>query len=661
MTRPSIVLSSRELFPFAGGGIGAYIAQLARVLAPVADVTILTAGWYAERHRELEAVDDPRVDYGGARVAFVAVPEPADHGEFYSHMHLYSHRVLVALRALFPDGGPDLVEFSDYLGEGFVPTQARRGGDPFLADTLLALRLHTSSEMANVLNGHLHRDFEARMHRDLERRALVDADVLVDCGGDIRGAYERFYAGVPLAPRVGIRYPLDRSHPTALPQLPDGGPLRMIYVGRCERRKGVQDLIAALSAFTADWRLTILGGDTDTAPLGHSMRRTLELQAAGDHRVTFLENLPRAEVPGCVVAHDVLVTPSRWECWPYVVLESMAAGVPVIACPVGGLTELVAPGVTGELTTATGVDALMETLGAAVANPAAFRAGRDPAAVRARALALSDPDGIRGAYLELIARPPRRVAPRASRVPPSEPVPLVSVVIPYYGLPRYVEEAVRSALAQTHSRIEVIVIGDGAFTPEDIVLAELATRYPIRVLAQANGGLGAARNFGIDQSRGRYVVPLDADNVLEPSFVARGVELLEVREDLHYVTSWSRYVHEDGTAFTPPAEGYRPVGNWSALVDERNVAGDATAVLRKRLFDRHRFSEDLTSYEDWALYRELAHAGLHGHVIPEMLWRYRVREDSMLRDVGLRREERLLAELDALIREKEVAWVSTNG
>ncbi|MCW3039635.1 MAG: glycosyl transferase group 1, partial [Solirubrobacterales bacterium] len=286
--RPQIVLSSRELFPFLGGGIGVYVAQAARALASVADVTILTASWYAEKYEELTAAGDPRVDFGGARLAFVEVPVPADHGEFYSHMHLYSHRVLERLRELFGQSGPDLVEFSDYLGEGFVATQARRGGDPFLADTTIAVRVHTTAEICNVLNGCLGSDFESRISRDLERRALREADVVVYSGGDIYGTYERFYGRENLAPPRRIRYPMAWPEPAPVAPVLTDGPLRMIYVGRCERRKGVQDLIAALTAFTADWRLTVLGGDTPTAPLGASMRRTLELQAAGDHRVSFV-------------------------------------------------------------------------------------------------------------------------------------------------------------------------------------------------------------------------------------------------------------------------------------------------------------------------------------------------------------------------------------
>ncbi|MCW3039963.1 MAG: glycosyl transferase group 1, partial [Solirubrobacterales bacterium] len=366
-----------------------------------------------------------------------------------------------------------------------------------------------------------------------------------------------------------------------------------------------------------------------------------------------------AEVPGRMAEHDLVVVPSRWECWPYVALEAFAAGMPVLGTPVGGLQEMIRPGVTGWLTAATGPEALMDTLGPLVAEPSRARSARDPEALAAHLSDLADADAFRAAYLTLTAGEGRQDVPTT---PPADAAPpLVTIVIPYHRMARFVEETVASACAQTHPRVEVIVVNDGSFELEDVILAELATRFPIRVVTQENRGLGGARNLGIALSRGRYVLPLDADNVLEPEFAARCVALLEANPDIDYVTSWSRYVDEAGTPFPPPAEGYRPVGNWSALVEERNVAGDGTAVIRRSVFDRHRFSEGLTSFEDWALYRELARAGRHGRVIPEMLWRYRVREQSMLREVGLGHDERLRDEMDALIREQEVTWVSRNG
>ncbi len=146
--------------------------------------------------------------------------------------------------------------------------------------------------------------------------------------------------------------------------------------------------------------------------------------------------------------------------------------------------------------------------------------------------------------------------------------PLVSVVVPYYRMDRFVEETIASIAAQTHSPIETIVVDDGSMREEDDrVLAWLAERYPLSVVTQQNSGLGQARNLGIQLSRGRYVLPLDPDDVILPRFVERCVEVLEERPELAYVTAWSEYVDERGLpARRGRATGRSETGSrgWSA-------------------------------------------------------------------------------------------------
>jgi hypothetical protein len=93
-------------------------------------------------------------------------------------------------------------------------------------------------------------------------------------------------------------------------------------------------------------------------------------------------------------------------------------------------------------------------------------------------------------------------------------------------------------------------------------------------------------------------------------------------------------------------------------VDRHNVAGDATAIFRREIFDTHAYSHDVAGFEDWALYRELRRAGHIGHVIPESLIRYRVRADSMMRTLSAPREEWIEQAIDAHLREREVEWTA---
>jgi glycogen synthase len=648
--RLRIALASREVYPFGGGGLGAYVRAAAEALAPIADVTIVTTDKHEPAYDRLRSAADERLP-SQARFVFVQEPDADEGARYYDFLHAWSARVYEVLRETFRDGPPDLIEFPDFLGEGCVTAQAAKVREPWLRDTLVCVRLHTSAEIVSVLDGHLAKDFKTRVICELERYALRFADRVLWPGGDVLGAYERFYGPGALAPPVRIPHPADLVADDAAARTREEGALHLLCVGRLQRQKGVHNLVrAAASLPRDDWSLTLVGGDTETAPLGQSMRAHLELLAADDPRIRIAGVEPRERVLELLAEHDVVVIPSLWECWPYSALEALGRNRPVLATPTGGLVEMVEEGRSGWFSRGTDSGSLAEALERVLDGPDAVRAAIEAAEPRAAFDRLTNPDAFRERYTELAEAARSRPAPRR----PRGPRPLVSVVVPYFGLDRYVEETVHSVFEQSYAPIEVIVVNDGSLRDEDRVLAELAARYPIAVLTQDNSGLGAARNFGVRQSRGRYVFPLDADNLAEPSFVERCVDVLESDPEMAFVTAWSRYIDEDGD---PQPGGDQPLGNSSALVELNNVAGDAAAVIRRRVFDLgFSYSTELTSYEDWVLYRELRRSGYCGHVIPERLLVYRVRRDSMVRELGLPELGRLEGEMEAQVTERGMEW-----
>ena len=105
--------------------------------------------------------------------------------------------------------------------------------------------------------------------------------------------------------------------------------------------------------------------------------------------------------------------------------------------------------------------------------------------------------------------------------------PRVTVVIPCFNHGKFVEEAVRSVLAQQDALVRIVIVDDGSndgITP-GLCDAAAQTGPNIRVVHQANRGLPAARNEGAriatKEDWGEYLVFLDADDWLEPTFVAR--------------------------------------------------------------------------------------------------------------------------------------------
>jgi glycosyltransferase involved in cell wall biosynthesis len=651
-----VCLVSREVAPYVGGGLAVYVTGLARLLAGAgAEVTIVTRAANRVAHELLvgRGGDTPPVQW-----VWVEDPTPTLEGNFVGYHHAWSGLVLEALRETYGNDGPELLEFPDYHGEAFATLQGKRAGEPFLRNTSVLVRAHSSWEMCSRLNGHLAQTREAQAIVAIERWSLANANRALFAGGDIEATYRRMYDGA-VAPGATIRHPLDLPEfaPDADIGYEAGWPLRFLYLGRAERRKGALRLLEALLRNPSDdWSLTYLGGDTDSGVLGTSVTGQLELMAPNDPRVTYHEPVPRTAVPELVRGHDVLVTPSLWECWPYAVLEAMALGRPVLATPTGGFVELVEHGVTGWLTAGTTVDDVSRGVDELIAEPAKVTEIVRSGAPARHAHALTAPEDIAGAYERLAEQRPGARRPPAPRATPS----LVSVIVPYHRMHRFVADTVESIAAQTWPRLEVIVVDDGSLGPHDRLLDELdAGPHPLRVVTQPNGGLGAARNLGVAVSRGRYVFPLDADNMAEPEFVEKAVRVLEADPRIAYATAWSRFVGEDGEPLADGDGGYAPLGNEVALVELRNVAGDAAAVLPRSVFDLgYRYSEEVAICEDWMLYRALRRDGRFGIVLPERLIRYRIRLDSMYQDTGYDLIHRVQTEMTTQLELQEVGWTA---
>lgn len=125
--------------------------------------------------------------------------------------------------------------------------------------------------------------------------------------------------------------------------------------------------------------------------------------------------------------------------------------------------------------------------------------------------------------------------------------PLVSLIVPIYGVEPYIAQCARSVLSQTYENIEFIFVNDGTKDASMDVLAGVLKEFPqrnVHIVNKENAGLPKARQSGLEVATGEYVMHVDADDWIEPDAVGRLVgEALRTGADLVYCDFWKEYGH----------------------------------------------------------------------------------------------------------------------
>ncbi|HEY9717428.1 MAG TPA: glycosyltransferase family 2 protein, partial [Trichormus sp.] len=124
--------------------------------------------------------------------------------------------------------------------------------------------------------------------------------------------------------------------------------------------------------------------------------------------------------------------------------------------------------------------------------------------------------------------------------------PLVSVIIPAYCAASYLERAVNSVREQTHRNIEIIIVDDGSTDDTLAIAMALAeTDERIQVLHQSQSGAASARQLAAKHANGKYIAPIDADDLWAPQNLRRQVDCLEENPEVAVSYSWSVHIDED--------------------------------------------------------------------------------------------------------------------
>jgi glycosyltransferase involved in cell wall biosynthesis len=201
---------------------------------------------------------------------------------------------------------------------------------------------------------------------------------------------------------------------------------------------------------------------------------------------------------------------------------------------------------------------------------------------------------------------------------------LTSIIIPCYNQSNWLSEAIESSLNQTYKNIEVIVVNDGSTDNT----SEIAKKYNIKLIEKENGGLSSARNAGIKEARGKYILPLDADDKILPEFIEKTIGLDDI------VSTAQQEFGDSNTLWNT-----QPEHPSHEMFKSNNQINCCALHLKEIWEDIGGYDEKMTGYEDWDYWYRATKNGYTITVIREPLFLYRKHGHSMVTDAIKRHEE----------------------
>lgn len=227
---------------------------------------------------------------------------------------------------------------------------------------------------------------------------------------------------------------------------------------------------------------------------------------------------------------------------------------------------------------------------------------------------------------------------------------LVSIIIPCYNQAEYLPDALNSCIDQTYPHWEAIVVDDGSpDNTKEIVTEYMKKDNRIRIVSVPNGGLSYARNNGIRVAHGKYVLPLDADDKIAPTYIEKALQVFHSQETTLVYCQWQFF----GAKTDTPPLAY--LGYKSELIN--NSIFCSSVFERKKALEIGGYDENMRhGHEDWEFYIRLLDGNAIVNQIKEPLFFYRMKNTVSLIEIAHQRAFEVLTYIYDKHRDKYLEY-----
>ena len=195
----------------------------------------------------------------------------------------------------------------------------------------------------------------------------------------------------------------------------------------------------------------------------------------------------------------------------------------------------------------------------------------------------------------------------------------ISLIIPFYNGSEYIKDAILSAINQTVSFYEIIVVNDGSNDKESHFVKELADIYKLIYITKQNGGQGSARNAGARISKSQYLCFLDQDDILLPEHNKTLIEGIKTQSKYMQGLVYANYCRAEAdqliySRMSRPKKLLIDLNDrsiYSFVSQDIHILPSAMIISRSAFFDIGGFDEKFRGYEDDDLSLRIFIGGYH--------------------------------------------------
>jgi glycosyltransferase involved in cell wall biosynthesis len=643
-------LLTTEYPPFFGGGISTYCAVTVKMLSD-------------KGHHVTVFVNDASVlrteKQTAANLTIVRFNPSIVDSAFLGHVTHISYAFAEVVRQAIEEmGEPDVIEAQEYLGIAYYLLQFKYLQYDWCRNIPVLVTMHSPSFLYMEYNHVTQYSYPNYWICEMERFCLQSADLLIAPSqfilDEVHKRFDLRNNNVHVVPNPFISLP-------ELATLSKNPVDEIIFFGKLTVQKGAFHLLRYFSKLWDNGfseALVLIGGQDIVY---HAEGRTMGDIIREKYKHYLEKGLLRMEgrIPPAAVASrlssaKVVIVPSANDNLPYVTFEMMALGKILLISQQGGHAEVIKDGVEGFIFSHLEPDTFEKKLRLALSlNDDERRVISGNARKKAETY---HPVHVYPRKMRLVSNLLEGSRPQCATFPFVRPLlakslpckrtytKKLSVVVPFYNLGQFISQTITSLDAISQSETEIIIVNDGSTDPASVLsLQRYRGRDDVLVIDTENRGLAHARNLGAQAAQGKYVAFLDADDLVSPDYYDKAMRVLDHYENVAFVGCWTQFFDESRKVWPtfspePPLILYHNLVNSSALVMRRQ------AFLEAGLNDPEM---PFTGLEDYQSVISLIEAGFAGVVLPELLFHYRVRRNSMIRSISSRKKLFLMEYISA--------------